>query len=176
MDVFIKEDAVGYSVRTNDGAGHFMQHWDHEDATAMLLGDMALGDVDNDGDLDAVITNGHFETTSYPALVLTNDGTGQFSDRGQRLSAVRNAGIGLGDLDGDGDLDLVLSDYMESNQIWLNDGGGQFADSGFKFGKDQFYRHIHLVDLDGDSDLDIFLATFGINQGPNEIWFNLGHE
>jgi mycothiol synthase len=77
------------------------------------------------------------------------------------------------DLDGDGDLDLVLTDYMESCKIWLNDGNGLFADSGLRFGGGQFYRHAHLGDLDGDGDLDIFLATFGLNRGPNEIWFNL---
>jgi hypothetical protein len=175
-DVFIKEDGVGYSVRTNDGMGNFNQHWNHGDATAMLLGDMALADVDNDGDLDAIITNGHFQSTSFPVLVFCNDGTGQFTDSGQRLGAVRNAGISLGDLDRDGDLDLVLSNYQEPNQIWLNDGAGQFVDSGFRFGDDQFYRHIHLGDLDGDGDIDIFLATFGLTSGPNEIWFNHSFE
>jgi len=172
MDVFIKENGVGYSVRTNDGGGNFSQHWNQADAAAMLLGDMVLGDVDNDGDLDVIITNGHFQSTSYPALVFINDETGQFTDSGQQLSAVRNAGVSLGDLDGDGDLDLVLTDHMEPCQIWLNDGRGQFTDSGVRFGDDQFYRHVHLGDLDGDGDLDIFLATFGISSGPNEIWFN----
>jgi dipeptidyl aminopeptidase/acylaminoacyl peptidase len=176
IDVFTKEDGVGYSVRINDGKGNFKTFWNHTDTTAMLLGDMALGDVDNDGDLDAIITNGHYQSTSYPTLVFINDGTGQFTDSGQRLSAVRNAGIGLGDLDGDGDLDFVLTDYQEPNQIWLNDGGGQFVDSDFRFGGDQFYRHVHLADLDGDGDLDIFLATFGLVGGPNEIWFNQGFE
>jgi hypothetical protein len=138
----------------------------------MRLGDIALGDVDHDGDLDAIITNGHFQSASYPAMVFINDGTGQFMDSGQRLSAVRNAGVALGDLDADGDLDLVLADYMEPCQIWLNDGNGQFTDSNVRVGGDQFYRHVHLGDLDGDRDLDIFLATFGMNEGPNEIWFN----
>jgi hypothetical protein len=175
-DVFIKEDGVGYSVRINDGSGNLDKHWSHADTTAMLLGDMALADVDNDSDLDVIITNGHFQSTSYPALVFFNDGTGQFIDSKQRLSAVRNSGVNLGDLDGDGDLDLVLTDYLEPNQIWLNDGAGQFVDSSFRFGGDQFYRHIHLGDLDGDGDIDIFLATFGISSGPNEIWFNHSFE
>ncbi len=178
VDVFVKKEGVGYSVRLNDGGvqggtpGSFSQHWSHSDSTAMLLGDIALGDVDNDGDLDTIITNGHFQSTAYPAMVFINDGTGSFTDSGQRLSTVRNAGIGLGDLDGDGDLDLTLTDYMKPCQIWLNDGDGQFTDSGFRFGDGQFYRHVHLGDLDRDGDLDILLATFSLTSGPNEIWFN----
>ena len=176
VDVLVKEEGVGYTTIRNDGGWRFSQLWELADANAMRLGNVALGDVDHDGDLDAVITNGHYQTTSHPALIFLNNGIGQFTDSGQRLSAVRNAGIGLGDLDNDGDLDLVLADYMEPCQIWLNDGNGVFTDSGFRFGDDQFYRHVHLGDLDGDGDLDIFLATFGVSEGPNEIWFNLTNE
>jgi hypothetical protein len=172
VDVLVKEQGVGYAVHLNDGLGQFGQHWRVEDPAAMAPGDMALGDVDADGDLDAVITNGDYRLASHPATIFFNDGTGRFADSGQQLSVVRNAGVSLGDLDGDGDLDLALSDYFEPCQIWLNDGSGRFSDSGFRFGNDQFYRHVHLGDLDADGDLDIFLATFGLGQGPNEIWFN----
>jgi hypothetical protein len=172
VDVFIKEEGIGYRAMLNDGAGHFRSHWASQDTTAMRMGDVALGDVDADGDLDAVATNGHFQSTSHPALVLLNDGAGRFTDTGQRLSAVRNAGVALGDLDGDGDLDLVLTDHMKPTQVWINDGMARFSDSGVRFGAGQFYRHAHLGDLDGDGDLDVFLATFGMREGPNEIWFN----
>ncbi len=172
IDVLIKEEGIGYSVQLNDGQGNFTRYWACEEPEAMNIGAMALNDVDGDGDLDAIITNGHHRTNSYPVQIYLNGGTGQFTDSGQRLNAVRNAGVSLGDLDGDGDPDLVLADFEEPCQIWLNDGNGVFTDSGFRFGGDQFYRHIHLADLDGDSDLDIFLATFGTGEGPNEIWFN----
>jgi Tol biopolymer transport system component len=172
VDVLVKQNGVGYAVHLNDGLGRFHQHWTQADAAAMDMGDMALGDVDDDGGLDAVITNGHFQSSGLPVMIFLNDGTGRFTDSGQRLNAVKNASVSLGDLDGDGDPDLVLTDYMEPCQIWLNDGSGQFMDSGFRFGDDQFYRHVHLGDLDGDGDLDIFLAAFGVGQGPNEIWFN----
>ena len=172
VDVLIKEDRVGYSVYLNNGQGNFTPHWHMDDVQAMDIGDMALGDVDGDGDLDAVVTNGFHQTNSYPGRVLLNDGSGWFEDSGQRLTAVTNAGVSLGDLDGDDDLDLVLTDYMEPCQIWLNDGNGKFTDSGFRFGDDQFYRHAHLGDLDGDGDLDIFLSTFGMGEGPNEVWLN----
>ncbi|MBN2149695.1 MAG: VCBS repeat-containing protein [Anaerolineales bacterium] len=175
IDLFIKEDGVGYTVYLNNGSGRFTPYWTLVDPNAMGIGDMGLGDVDADGDLDVVITNGFHQSTSYPARIFINDGTGQFADNGQQLSAVTNAGVSLGDLDGDGDLDLVLTDYMEACQIWLNDGNGQFVDSGLRFGDGQFYRHTHLGDLDGDGDLDIFLASFGLDKGPNEIWFNAKH-
>jgi hypothetical protein len=172
VDAFIKQDGVGYSVQMNDGQGSFSQQWSFEDNTAMRLGDMTIGDVDRDGDMDAIITNGHFQTTSYPARVFLNDGTGQFTDSGQQLSAVTDAGLALDDLDGDGDLDLVMTNYMEPCQIWLNNGSGRFEDSGIRFGDDELYRHVHLGDLDGDGDIDIFLATFGTDRGPNEVWLN----
>jgi dipeptidyl aminopeptidase/acylaminoacyl peptidase len=173
IDLFIKEDGVGYTAYSNDGSGSFTPYWTLVDLNAMAIGDMGSGDVDADGDLDVVITNGFQQSTSYPARIFINDGTGRFVDRGQQLSTVTSAGVSLGDLDGDGDLDLVLTDYMQPCQIWLNDGNGQFLDSGLRFGGGQFYRHAHIGDLDGDGDLDIFLATFGLNEGPNEIWFNL---
>jgi hypothetical protein len=172
IDVLIKENESGYAVHLNDGSGDFIEYWNLSDPNAMEIGDMALGDVDKDGDLDAVVTNGHHQTTSYPGMVFINDGTGKFADSGQRFSTVTNAGISLGDLDGDGDLDMVVTDYLKPGQIWLNDGSGIFTDSGFRFGDDQFYRHALLGDLDGDGDLDIFFATFGLHEGPNEIWFN----
>ena len=172
VDLFIKEEGDGYRTLLNDGAGSFSEGWFYADATAMALGDVGLGDVDQDGDLDAVITNGHFQSTSHPTLVLMNNGSGQFIDSGQRLPAVRNGNPSFGDLDGDGDLDLVLTNHEQPNQIWLNDGAGRYVDSGFQFGGGEFYRHAHLADLDGDGDLDIFLATFGLTRGPNEIWFN----
>lgn len=172
VDMLLKEDKVGYSVHLNDGEGNFIQFWNLDDPETMDIGDMALGDVDNDGDLDAIITNGFHQTISYPGMVFLNDGTGRFEDSGQRFYAAASAGVSLGDLDNDDDLDMVLTDYMKPCQIWLNDGNGNFTDSGIKFGNDQFYRHALLGDLDGDGDLDIFLAAFGLDQGPNEIWFN----
>ena len=172
LDALAKQEGVGYTTLTNDGRGVFHRDWTFQDPAAMRLGDLALGDVDGDGDLDGVVTNGHFKTGSHPSIVLINDGAGRFKDSGQRLSPVMNSSVALGDLDLDGDLDLVLTDYMAPNQVWLNDGTGSFEDSGLRFGGGHFYRHAHLGDLDEDGDLDVFLATFGTSEGPNEIWFN----
>jgi len=171
-DAFVKVEGIGYSVLLNDGIGNFMEHWTGEDsqAIAVVRGmDVTLGDLDGDGDMDAFITNSDRER-SYPSSVWLNDGTGRFTDTGQRLCLTVFAWVSLGDLNGDGFVDAYISNMGAPNQIWLNDGTGRFTDSGLRFETEGETRGCSLGDLDGDGDLDIFVANF--YYGRNEIWLN----
>lgn len=62
-----------------------------------------------------------------------------------------------GDLNGDGALDLVMSNHDSPDIFYLNDGRGRF-DAGTPFGSATSGHAIALADMDGDGDLDILTS------------------
>lgn len=79
--------------------------------------------------------------------------------------------MALGDIDGDGDLDILLA-CVESNanEVWLNDGSASFtaASGGMVRGSTNSVS-VAIADIDGDGDVDIFVGT---NGGANQVWVN----
>src|SRR5829696_1080961 len=67
--------------------------------------------------------------------------------------------VALGDLNGDGALDIVKGEYRQS-LIFLNDGHGHFAD-GSLFGSANNTLSVALGDLNGDGALDIVQGNYG---------------
>jgi Tol biopolymer transport system component len=168
VDYFGKRWGVGYVVQLNDGTGAFYEGWHMTDEDA-TVGGIALADFDNDGDLDALVTNGHRSTGSFPSRLLLNSGDGQFTDSQQHLNDTQGAELAVGDLDLDGDLDAFITNMDRSNEVWLNDHG-RFTDSGLRLGIiNDLSGRPSLGDLDGDGDLDAIVGRF---QGGAEIWFN----
>jgi hypothetical protein len=74
---------------------------------------VALGDVDDDGDLDIAVANQNQGNRVY-----LNSGSGNFSDFGQSLGANSSQSIALGDLNGDSTLSLVVANAGQGNRIY----------------------------------------------------------
>ena len=88
-----------------------------------------------------------------------NDGKGQFTDiaKSAGVAGADSASFGttFGDFDGDGNIDLYVSNSDVANVLYKNDGNGTFTDvtSSAKVGDTGNARGVSFVDIDGDGDL-----------------------
>jgi FG-GAP-like repeat len=180
--------AGGFEVYLNRGgrqageAGSFMlnNRYQGPDRVFGIL-NVLLGDLDGDGDLDVYAGICCGGMVSSDGQIWLNDGNANFTLSDQALGIQGSRAAALGDLDGDGDIDVFSANdsavidtqgKLEQNQpdrVWLNDGSGHLVDSGQRLG--QFpSAAVALGDLDGDGDLDAFVAT----RGPALVWINNG--
>jgi hypothetical protein len=135
---------------------------------------VALGDLDGDGDLDIVAGNGSYAAGEQNMIYL-NDGAGGFTERSFGTDTGRTLSIALGDMNGDGNLDIITGNGKwpgQKNMVFLNDGSGAFPASSL-LGMEQNYTYgLALGDIDGDGDLDVVAANGGI-YGDEQSWVYL---
>ena len=178
LDAFVgnvgAQEIEGNEVWFNDGRGIFRNSGQSLGRKQTFA--VALGDVDGDGDLDAFVANAANTGNSGAANeVWLNNGRGSFTQSGQELGAGRSFAVALGDLDGDGDLDVLVGNGG-ANEVWLNDGGAQGGTPGNFSPSDQFLdkeartESVVLGHLDGDRFLDALI----LNSSESEVWLNDG--
>lgn len=143
------------------------------EAAPNFSANVSIGDLNGDGILDLLLVNGrHWPRVSR---VFLGDGHGGFRapyDLG--TTAYRSYSGRLVDLDGDGDLDVILSnDAPDPKVIYLNDGKGHFVPGG-TYGRPEWdTRNVAVADLDGDGQRDIVVANRS-DHPANYICLNRG--
>ncbi|MBV7335448.1 VCBS repeat-containing protein [Chloroflexi bacterium TSY] len=80
------------------------------------------------------------------------------------------SGLGINDLDNDGDLDLVLANLAGPNAIFWNEGNLNFQKEEFPHGQS---RGVNIVDIDGDGWQDIVFAHRHLRPF---VWLNNGND
>ena len=164
----------------NHGDGTFSERGQEAGVTCdgrSTLG-LALADLDGDGDLDIYVANDFFEDCLYENPGPAPGGLPpRFDDvaleAGILDAASRAMGVAVGDLDGDLDLDIVVTDTENpddsyGNAVFVNRGGLRFDSLARELGLDGLATlgadwlvswGVGLVDLDLDGDLDVHVAT-----------------
>src|SRR5881396_1613005 len=185
-----------FALFLNDGNGNFTdvtqaRGFPHNFGTNLIVG-LVAGDVDGDGDFDLMMING----IQRGITLARNNGSGFFTltnfSFAVALAPIRpiqsgfNQGMNLGDIDGDGDLDLVCALERDpagsphprvAHAIFINDGNGNFVEetaTRFIVAGTNFYAggNGKLMDIDYDGDLDFF--AFDAKTRHFQVYLNDG--
>jgi enediyne biosynthesis protein E4 len=156
----------------------------------------AVGDYDNDGDLDL------FLTSFGPDALFRNNGNGTFTDVTSEAGVsdpLWSTSAAFVDYDRDGDLDLFVANYLDfavtdnklcsdslgardycgprayrpvPDKLYRNEGTGRFADATETSGiarADGAGLGVSAGDYNGDGWLDLYVAN---DATPNQLWIN----
>ena len=131
-------------------------------------------DIDFDGDMDLFVSNYRLD----PNFFFENQGDGRLKDisifngtKGKQVAGAYGHTIGsaFGDVDNDGDFDLIQANlahpfyywFSDKSMMLINDGSGDFVDEASQRGL--YYRETHsnptFFDADNDGDLDLFITS-----------------
>lgn len=142
------------SLYFNQGAGTFIGPINVFLGGGTSPADVAAADVDNDGDLDLLVTLK--DTNSV--RVLTNGGTGAFAPGGNfATGGLEPRAIATGDLNGDGFVDAVTSNRDSNNVSVLLGNGAGFTAATYAAGSEP--RFLALGDITGNGAIDIVVAA-----------------
>ncbi len=174
---FASPVAEAFVMLSNGGAGDFaITQGPHNGSKKVRV--VAVGDIDGDGDNDVFLPNaggGADEFYVFDGNAFVNKAADLLPNGGTKSAS---AAARFGDVDNDGDLDLLVAQRYLGNsgppvRLLLNDGSGVFTAStavpSFLPGSNP--DDIDFVDIDRDFDLDVLINT---HSGGAALWRNDG--
>ncbi|MEP7264608.1 MAG: FG-GAP-like repeat-containing protein [Bacteroidota bacterium] len=178
IDLFACDDDAPSHIYLNDGTGNLnpstIIDFDITPGAGITSDDSGnygsvFTDFDNDGDMDLYIAKCRQSSSSTTDprridVLFVNDGSNNYTNMASTYGVAngwQTWTASFGDLDNDGDLDLVATNHDHESQIWENDGTGHYTDitslTGFDI-TDITPIECTIVDLDNDGYNDI-MAT-----------------
>ncbi|MCF6264673.1 MAG: VCBS repeat-containing protein [Xanthomonadales bacterium] len=155
-----------YENLYNESGGNFSNFGPAQTISTALdyVDSVYAADIDGDGDLD-VLSSSNGNQRHKVAWYENTNGLGSFGGQQNLIPSNRRGAFSVkaGDLDGDGDLDII---YGTIDQVmWLRNTNGEGAfSSRITLAADIFgSKDIHLADIDNDGNLDVLFSSTWIS-------------
>jgi hypothetical protein len=133
-------------------------------------GGVSLGDIDNDGLVDVFLSGNQVKNQLY-----LNKGNLKFENISEKAGILGNStwntGAVMGDINGDGLLDIYvcavvgINGFNGHNELFINNGDKTFTESAASYGLDidSYSSSAAFLDYDLDGDLDIYLLNHAVH-------------
>lgn len=167
-DLVIQSNRQTLIYQNHSGAFSLVRSWD------LAGGTVAWQDLDGDADLDLVLCGSQPGVWGARTQVLLNDGQGHLTETTSPFADLSGGDMDFEDIDGDGDLDALISSYWQGTHLYRNLGAGKFEEIP---GAVPSYQIGSVVfgDLDGDGDPDLIMnGTRGNWQFVTRAFLNDG--